>query len=96
MNTEYSRQAVAIVLAVVLTGGTLYVLNALAPGLTTGTVMRDTVALVGSEGSQFEAYSDPWLVVRALAGLYIVGVGSGIAVLTLLSLREHGLGGERA
>ncbi|MFB6093932.1 MAG: hypothetical protein ABEJ77_03210 [Halanaeroarchaeum sp.] len=94
MNTDQRRQLVAGVAAVALTAALLYVLNALAPGLTTGTVLRDTVALVGTEGSQFEAYSDVWLAVRALIGLYIVGVVSGIAVLTLLSLREHRLGGE--
>lgn len=96
MNTEHLRQAVAVVAALVVTGGTLFVLNGLAPGLTTGAVLRDTIAIVGSGGSQFEAYSDPWLAVRGLAGLYLVGVGSVVSVLALLSVREHGLGGEQA
>ncbi|MFB6133666.1 MAG: hypothetical protein ABEJ55_01590 [Halanaeroarchaeum sp.] len=94
MNTDQRRHLVAVVSSIGLTAVLLYVLNALAPGLTTGTVFRDTLALVGTEGSQFEAYSDVWLAVRATVGLYIVGVVSGISVLGLLSVRERRTEGE--
>ncbi|MFW6384215.1 MAG: hypothetical protein ACOCZC_02325 [Halodesulfurarchaeum sp.] len=83
------RHVVAVVGAVVVAAGVLAGLNALSPGLTTGVWMRDSLALVGEGVSQYEAAGEPWVLLRALLGVYLTGLVAVVSGLLLLSLRTH-------
>jgi len=83
------RHVVAVAGALVVAGGVLAGLNALSPGLTTGVWMRDTLALVGEGVSQYEAIGEPWVLLRALLGVYLTGLVAMVTVLLLASLRTH-------
>jgi hypothetical protein len=89
MNTTYIRSAVAVILAVLVTGGVILYLQGLAPGLTTGTAMRETLGWIGNPASQYESYQGVWIVVRAALGLYITVVAAMVTLQTLVAVREY-------
>lgn len=95
MHTDHVRHIVAAVAALLVGAGVLAVLNAFSTGLTTGVWMRDTLALVGEGASQYESYSDTWLLVRGLLGIYLTGLVAGVTVLLVLSLRTQPSGVNR-
>ncbi|MFW6017241.1 MAG: hypothetical protein ACOCPX_00315 [Halapricum sp.] len=89
MNPTHIRSAVAAVLAVVITGGILLYLENLAPGLTTGTAMRETLGWAGSPASQYTSYQGIWIAMRAILGLYITVVAAIVTLQTLVTVREY-------
>lgn len=89
MNTTHIRSAVAAALAVLVTAAVLVYLDGLAPGLTTGTAMRETLGWAGTPAAQYTSYEAVWIAVRVLLGLYITVVAATVSLQTLVIVREH-------
>lgn len=88
METTHIRSAVALLLAVGITGGIVLLLESATPGLTDGTALRTGLAWPEAAESQYQSLGGLWLAIRVLLGAYISVVAAIVGIQVLVTLRE--------